>query len=150
MYKQTMFNKPLELKTRVSILKQRELSYSPKNLDAAEYFTQRKVKKITNRVTHLRVSNELQIIEKLLERLNTLKGIQNTQCFTYKNRPQHAFIKITWNEGINFIKDYETLKSIPFCQIVSEKGSTEESSGSDFEELPTPKMRRLWELCTNS
>ncbi|KAL5291386.1 hypothetical protein ACFFRR_010658 [Megaselia abdita] len=146
MYNQMSYNKPLELKTRVSILKQRELSYSPKNLDAAEYFTQRKVKKTPNRVTYLRVSNDLQIIEKLLEILNNLKGIQSTQCFTYKNRPQSAFIKVLWNGDINFLKEYEILKTLPFCQIVSAKGSVEENSGSDLEdleELHISKIRRL-------
>lgn len=146
MYNQMSYNSPLELKTRVSMLKQKELSYSPKNMNAAEGFTQRIAKKIPNRQTYLKLPNDLQLIEKLLEILSSFKGIQTTQCFSYKNRTESAFILVSWNGDINFMKEYETLKTVPFCQIVSAKVAMEENSGSDFEgleEIHPSKVRRL-------
>lgn len=146
MHKQMSYNSSLELKTRVSMLKRKELSYSPKNMNAADCFTHRIEKKIPNRVTYLKLSNDRQLIEKLLNILSSFKGVQSTQCVSYKSSPQSAFILVSWNVDINFMKEYETLKAVPFCQIVSAKVATEENSESDAEELAEfhpPKVRRL-------
>lgn len=135
----------MELKTRVSILKERELSYTPKNIDAAEYFTQRKIKVTPNRVTYLKTLNDTKIIQELLEILNDLKGIQSAQSFTNKNRPLNAFMKIIWNGDIHFIKDYEMLKNLNICQIVSAKESQDENYGHEIEDLdeePISKMKK--------